>query len=391
MSARIVVAHVITRLELGGAQLNTLHTVEHLDSLRFDTFLFSGPGGALKSRLATTDRYFEVPALGREIRPGRDIQALLQLLRLFRRFRPQIVHTHSSKAGILGRAAARLARVPVVIHTVHGFSFSPLQPFFQREFYRLAERACRPLTDHLVFVSRSDLDQARRLKLTPLPRAAGDGDGFSLIRSGFPLDKFRGRGEAAAAKARFDLPPGCFLCGTIAPFKPQKGLSRLLAAAARVIAGNPQVFFLIAGDGEQRPQLEAELRRLGIAANFRLPGFIRDVENAMDAFDIGVSTALWEGLPQSLVQLRLKKKAIVASDIPGNREIVRDGENGILVPWNDTEGFAAAILKLAGNAGLRERLGNFSAEDFNEWSADMLVARQEELYQRLVIRSWTRN
>ncbi len=391
MSARIVVAHVITKLELGGAQINTLHTVEHLDPSRFDACLLSGPGGALKSRLAARDRYFEVPALGREIRPGRDFQALLQLLRLFRRLRPQIVHTHSSKAGILGRIAARLARVPVVIHTVHGFSFSPFQPFFRRRLYRFAERACRPLTDHFIFVSRSDMDQARRMKLTAPPRPEAAADDFSLIRSGFPLEKFLVRGDAAAARARYGLPPGCFVCGTIAPFKPQKGLLRLVDAADRVIAGNPKVFFLIAGDGEQRPQLEAELRRRGIAANFRLPGFIRDVENAMDAFDIGLSTALWEGLPQSLVQLRLKKKAIVASDIPGNREIVRNGENGVLVPWNDTERFAAAILELAGNAGLRRRLGDFSAEDFSEWSADVLVSRQEELYQRLVIRSWTRS
>ena len=391
MSSRIVVAHVITKLELGGAQLNTLHTVEHLDSSRFDAFLLSGPGGVLKSRLAAADRYFEVPALGREIRPGRDIQALLHLLRLFRRLRPQIVHTHSSKAGILGRAAACLARVPVVVHTVHGFSFSPRQPFFQRRFYRLAERTCRPLTDHFIFVSRSDMDQARQLKLTAPLRPDAASDGFSLIRSGFPLEKFLLRGDAAAARAKYDLPPGCFVCGTIAPFKPQKGLLHLVDVAARVIAGNPKVFFLIAGDGEQRPLLETELRRRGIAANFRLPGFIRDVENAMDAFDIGLSTALWEGLPQSLVQLRLKKKAIVASDIPGNREIVRDGKNGILVPWNDMERFAAAILELAGNAGLRRRLEDFGAEDFSEWSADAMVARQEELYQRLVIRSWTQS
>jgi glycosyltransferase involved in cell wall biosynthesis len=266
-----------------------------------------------------------------------------------------------------------------------------LQPFLQRRFYRLAERACRPLTDHFVFVSRSDMDQARRLKLMIPPRIDSDGDSFSLIRSGFPLGKFLARGDAAAARAKYDLPPGCIVCGTIAPFKPQKGLLGLVEVAARVIARNPEVIFFIAGDGEQRPLLEAELRRRGIAANFRLPGFIRDVENVMDAFDIGLSTARWEGLPQSLVQLRLKKKAIVASDIPGNREVVRDRENGLLVPWNDAERFAAAILELAGNAGLRRRMGNFSAEDFSEWSADVLVARQEELYQRLVVRSWTRN
>jgi glycosyltransferase involved in cell wall biosynthesis len=378
---RIRVVHLITKLELGGAQLNTLYTAEHLDPTRFDAYLLCGPGGLLKSRLADVERLHVVPALGRAIRPGRDIQALFQLVRLFRRIQPQIVHTHSSKAGILGRAAATLARVPIVIHSVHGFSFSPLQPFFTRHFYQLAEKACRPLTDHFVFVAQGDMDRARELKLA--------GETVSLIRSGFLLDRFSAMGDAAAARERYGLPADAFVCGTIAPFKPQKGLLRLVDVAARVIAKNQKVFFFIAGDGEQRPQLEAELRRRGIAAHFRLPGFIRDVENAMDCFDVGVSTALWEGLPQSLVQLRLKKKALVASDIPGNREVVRESENGFLVPGDDPEPFAAAILRLAADPGLRRRLENFSAEAFDEWSADVMVAHQEELYQRLLVRSWT--
>jgi glycosyltransferase involved in cell wall biosynthesis len=377
---RIRVVHLITKLELGGAQLNTLHTVEHLDPTRFDAYLLCGPGGMLKSRLADRERLIVVPALGREIRPGRDLQALFQLVRLLRSIRPQIVHTHSSKAGILGRMAARLASVPVVVHSVHGFSFSPFQPFFTRNFFRLAERACRPLTGHFVFVAQADIDRARELKLV--------GDNLSLIRSGFPMEKFLARGDARAARARFNLPADAFVCGTIAPFKEQKGLLRLAQIAARVIARNPAVFFIIAGDGELRPQLEAEIERLGIADHFRLPGFIRDVENAMDGFDIGVSTAFWEGLPQSLVQLRLKKKALVVSDIPGNREVVRDGENGFLVSGDDPERFAAAILRLAADPGLRRRLEAFGAEAFDEWSADVLVARQEELYQRLLVRSW---
>lgn len=383
MSGRIIVIHVITKLELGGAQLNTLYTVEHLDSSRFDAFLACGPGGVLRSRLADADRQHVVPALGREIRPGRDLRALGQLTRLLRHIAPQIVHTHSSKAGILGRAAARLARVPVVVHSVHGFSFSPFQPLLRRSFFRAAERSCRRLTDHFVFVSRGDIEQARRLKLVR--------DNYSLIRSGFPLEPFRARGDGKEARARFGLPADAFVCGVIAPFKPQKGLLRLARIAARAVAVDPRVHFFVAGDGAQRPQLEAELRRLGIAAHFRLPGFVRDVENAIDAFDIGVSAALWEGLPQSLVQLRLKGKAIVASDIPGNREVVRHGENGFLVATDDAEGFAAAILRLAGDDGLRRRLGGFAGEDFGEWSAETLVARQEELYQRLLVKSWTRD
>lgn len=380
--ARITVVHLITRLELGGAQLNTLYTAEHLDPLRFDVYLLCGPGGQLRSRLAGQDRLIVVPALGREIRVLKDIQALAQLVRVFKRLRPRIVHTHSSKAGILGRLAARLAGVPLVVHTVHGFSFAPCQSFAKRNFYRLAERFCRRLTSHIIFVARGDIDLARRYKLV-----AGN---FSLIRSGFPLDKFLGRqADPAALKAKYSLPEGGFVCGVIAPFKPQKGLAHLAAIAAIVIRRNPAVFFFIAGDGEQRQELEADLRRRGIAANFRLPGFIPDVENAMDCFDIGVSTALWEGLPQSLVQLRLKKRAVVASDIPGNREVIRDNENGFLVPVAEHERFADAILRLAADPGLRRRLGDFSSEDFGEWSAAVMVARQEELYQRLLVGNWT--
>jgi glycosyltransferase involved in cell wall biosynthesis len=374
---RAVVAHLITKLELGGAQLNTIYTSEHLDPRRFDAYLLCGPGGMLKSRLAAAGRLIVVPALGREIRPGRDLRALLQLARLFRRLRPQIVHTHSSKAGILGRIAARLARVPVVIHSVHGFSFSPFQPFLRRHFYLLAERACRRLTDHFIFVSRSDMELARRRGL-----AAGNS---SLIRSGFPLDRFRAApGEGAELRRRFDLPAAAFVCGVIAPFKPQKGLLHLAAIASLVIRRNPAAVFFLAGDGGQRRELEDELKRLGISRNFRMPGFVQDVENAIACFDVGVSTALWEGLPQSLVQLRLKKKAVVASDIPGNREVVRDGENGFLVPVADHERFAAAILRLAGDESLRRRLAGFAGEDFSDWSADVLVARQEELYERLL-------
>lgn len=382
MSAnRIIVVHLVTKLELGGAQINTLHTVEHLDPERFDAYLLCGPGGMLQSRLAAAGRLVIVPALRREIRPGQDLRALLQLVRFFKRIRPQIVHTHSSKAGILGRLAAALAGVPLVIHSVHGFSFSPHQPFWKRNFYLLAEKVCRRFTDHFIFVAGADIEQAQRLKLA--------GSNLTLIRSGFPMEKFLARGDAAAMRQRFGLPQQAFVCGTVAPFKPQKGLLHLVDIAARAIARNPQLFFFIAGDGAGRPQLEAELQRRGIAANFRLPGFILDVENAMDGFDIGISTALWEGLPQSLVQLRLKKKAVVASDIPGNREVIRDDQNGFLLPVADHEQFAAAILRLAADAETCRRLGDFSAEDFSEWSANVMVARQEELYQRLRLNLWT--
>ncbi|MCX6555946.1 MAG: glycosyltransferase [Candidatus Aminicenantes bacterium] len=378
--SRAVVVHLITKLELGGAQINTVYTAEHLDPLRFDTYLLSGPGGSMKARLAGAERMVFIPALAREIRPGKDLLALVSLIRLLKRIQPQIVHTHSSKAGILGRLAAFAARVPIVIHSVHGFSFSPFQPFLKRNFYLLFEKICRPLTTHFVFVAAGDIESARAHKLL--------GKNYSVIRSGFPLQKFRAHGsDTTALKRAFQLDEGSFVCGIIAPFKPQKGLQHLLDIAARVISQNSAVQFFIAGDGEQRPELERELQRRGLARNFRLPGFLADTENVIDCFDIGISTALWEGLPQSLVQLRMKKKAVVASDIPGNREIIRDGLNGYLFPVTDHERFAASILKLAADPILRDRLGGYDGEDFGEWDAAVMVSRQEELYQSLLMHS----
>lgn len=375
-SVRISVLHLITKLELGGAQLNTLYTAEHLEPSVFDVYLVSGPGGRLAANLNQAERTIQVPALVRRISPGKDLLALFALWRLFRRIRPDIVHTHSSKAGILGRLAAFAARVPVVIHSVHGFSFSEAQPFFKRNFYLFFEKLCRPLTSHFIFVAESDICCARAHHLL-----AGN---FSLIRSGFPLQKFRGRRlDPSVLKEKYHLPADSFVCGVIAPFKAQKGLFHLLDIAARVIGRNPAVFFFIAGDGELRAELEAKLQRLGIERNFRLPGFLADVENAMDLFDIGVSTALWEGLPQSLVQLRLKRKAVVASDIPGNREVIRDGLNGCIVPVTDHERFAAAILKLAADPAWREQLGSYAGEDFHAWDAAEMVAHQEILYKHL--------
>ena len=148
----------------------------------------------------------------------------------------------------------------------------------------------------------------------------------------------------------------------------------------------PEVVFLIAGDGSQRPAIEKEIRRRGIEKNFRLPGFISDIENAIDGFDIGVSTALWEGLPQSLVQMRLKKKPMVASDIPGNREVVQNGRNGYLVDVADPHRFSRTIIDLIENRNLREQLGAFGEEDFSEWDADRMVRKQESLYEALVER-----
>lgn len=379
MKEKIRVIHLITKLELGGAQLNTLFTFENLNEDQFAVRLVSGPGGILVPNEGKRGNYILCENLGRAVHPFRDLAAMTRLKRLFGEWKPHIVHTHSSKAGILGRIAAHNAGVPVIIHSVHGFSFAPTQPFWQRNLYLYCEKKVAPMTSHFIFVSENDVRLARSLRLIT--------DNFSLIRSGFPLKKFTGPGAGRRETLRrFDIDDHRVVCGVIAPFKPQKGLFRLIDIAGRIVKEKPDVVFLIAGDGSQRPAIEEDIRRRGIETNFRLPGFVTDIENAIDGFDIGVSTALWEGLPQSLVQMRLKKKPIVVSDIPGNREVVQNGRNGYLVDVTDHHRFSRTIIDLVENRSLRERLGAFDKEDFSEWDADRMVRKQESLYETLVER-----
>jgi glycosyltransferase involved in cell wall biosynthesis len=402
---KIKVVHIITKLELGGAQVNTIYTYEHLDENKFDVYLLSGPGGILTEKIQKKDKFVIIADLAREINPIKDISAFFHIKKILKKIKPHIVHTHSSKAGIIGRFAAFLLRkkgIPKTVHTVHGFPFSPFQSFLKRKIFEWSERIAAYITGHFVFVANDDINIAREKKIVKK-------NNFSLIRSGFPLDKFTKQGLGASVdsqngrdiflnkqlqginkrgkntksiRAKYDIRETDFVCGIIAPFKPQKGLSHLIEIAALVTAKRKDVVFFIAGDGDKRPDIEAELKSRNIFNNFRLPGFIFAIEDVIDIFDIGVSTALWEGLPQSLIQLRLKKKAVVVSDIPGNREVVRNDKNGYLVDVSDHVTFAERILFLIENDKERDRLANFK-EDFSHWDADFMVKVQEKLYRSL--------
>jgi glycosyltransferase involved in cell wall biosynthesis len=376
---KIKVVHIITKLELGGAQINTIYTYENLDKSKFEPFLISGPSGILTDKVNKKDNFFIVNDLVRQINPIIDLKALFHIRKILKKIKPDIVHTHSSKAGIIGRMAALLARVPVIIHSVHGFSFSPYQSFLKRNFYVFAEKAVSKITSHFVFVSSDDIDIARKKKLVK--------KNDSLIRSGFPFKKFLKKNEdIKSIRKKYNIKEDAFVCGIIAPFKPQKGLFHLIKIAEKVLSpgkAKKNVVFMLTGDGDLREAIESKLKEKNIFDHFRLPGFVFDLEDAIDVFDLGISTALWEGLPQSLIQLRLKKKAAVASDIPGNREVIKDNKNGFLVDVFDYETFSERILYVINKDEERERLAGFEEEDFSQWDADFMIQEQEKLYKRL--------
>jgi glycosyltransferase involved in cell wall biosynthesis len=387
----IRVVHVITKLELGGAQENTLYTLGHLDTDRFSGLLLTHPEGLLVEDALRDTRYGKrfVSSLVREIRPHRDAAALAHLVRLLRGemraaaaaahvSRPSVVvHTHSSKAGILGRAAARIARVPVVIHSIHGYGFHPRQRPAVRRFYVALERLAARWTTHFIAVAREDLDEGVALGLFARDRA-------TLIRSGIDTAAFSGVGvDREAAVRALGLDPARPLVGMVACLKPQKNPVDFVRAAARVAASVPDAQFLLAGDGVLRFAVEEEARRSGLGDRFRLLGWRRDVPQLIPCLDVLVLTSLWEGLPRVIPQAMAAGRPVVAYRVDGAPEAVTEGVTGYLVAAGDYAAAAARIVSLLADPALARRMGAAGRERVGEFDADLMVRQQEALYVRL--------
>lgn len=365
-------AHIITRLDFGGAQGNTLYTAAHLDKSRFDAMIIAGRGGALEDR-AEPDRIVFAEHLVRQISPLKDLAAFFELRALLRKLRPEIVHTHSSKAGILGRLAARAAGVPVVLHTFHGFGFHPRQSFLVRALYVLLERLCAPLTDALVFVSRSNMETARAARI-------GDPARYRLIRSGVKLSSYPAAVDRAALRASLGLSPQDLVVLSIGNAKPQKNPGHFLEAAARLAPAFPSARFVFVGGGEALEELRAQARARGLEKACLFTGWRADSADLLAAADVFALVSLWEGLPRSLVEAMATGLPSVCYAADGVTDILRDGENGLCVPLGDLDAFCAALSRLLGDAGLRARLAaGAAAADLAEFDIDFMVKQQEEL------------
>jgi glycosyltransferase involved in cell wall biosynthesis len=369
------VCHIITKLELGGAQQNTVYTVAHLDPARFDADLVTGTEGILVADLkASGVRAHLLDSLDRHVSPWRDLAALRDLVLLLRRERPHIVHTHSSKAGILGRWAATLAGVSRIVHSIHGYGFHDAQPRLQRELFMALERVTgRFATSAFVAVSQANIDKGIDLGILPAGRV-------SLIRSGVKLSEYSPRGGEDGTHRPLTV-------GMVACLKPQKAPLDFVKVASRVArgrGGGRAVRFILAGDGELRPDVEAMIRAEGLESMVTLVGWRRDVPSLMREFDLLLHTSRWEGLPRVFPEAMATGLPIVATRVDGAPEAVEDGVTGFLVPAGDIEGLARRTLDLLEDAGLRRRMGEAALSRVGPWDIDQMVRRQERLYESLM-------
>lgn len=376
---RVKVIHVITQLELGGAQQNTLYTAEHLDRGAFEVVLLAGRGGVLARVPAGKPyRFIPVRGLGRPIRPWADALAMVNLYLIFRREKPDIVHTHSSKAGILGRCAAALAQVPVVIHTFHGFGFHSEQSRAVRGFFVWLERWMASLSTVLIAVSAANREEA-------LARGIGRPSQFRLIRSGVDLSVYKSLAPRRESPAGLGLLPHDKVIATVGPFKPQKNLHDFLRAAKVVADRCAEARFLLVGDGRGREKIEREIQERGLAGKVVLAGWRRDIPVIFSRADLFCLTSLWEGLPRALVEAMASGRACVVNAVDGCKDLIQDGVNGFLTPPKHPMATADRLLRLLADPALAARMGARARASIGpEFDINEMVRRQEQLYTSLV-------
>jgi glycosyltransferase involved in cell wall biosynthesis len=370
-------AILITRLDLGGAQEVALETACGLDPQRFDVTLFAGPGGALdaEAQRRLGSRFIPVPSLVHPIHPLKDLAALAWLTLRFWRDGYHVVHTHSSKAGLLGRVAAFLARVPRVVHTVHGWSFNDFQRSLSFKAFVWLERLLAPLSDVLAVVAFSLRDKG-------LLQRIGKPHQYALLRAGVDLGAWQQakRSRRALLALRPKLKPK--VVGVIANMKDQKAPLDFVRIAARVCRGHKDVDFVYVGDGPLRPEAQALARSLGVEKRVHLLGWQREPRNLAAGFDVFLLPSLFEGLPCVYPQALSLGLPVVASQVDGASEIVREGVNGYLCQPRDIEAFASRVSALLEDAKLRKTMSAAAKRSAGpDFGIEAMVKRTEAIYE----------
>jgi glycosyltransferase involved in cell wall biosynthesis len=379
------VVHVITRLIVGGAQENTVATVLGMQAWPgFQASLITGPSapgeGTLTPLFADHPESLTLlPSLVRPVHPWRDVQALVQLTRLFRRTRPDLVHTHSGKAGVLGRLAAHWAGVRLIVHTIHGPSFGAFQGAVPNAVFRAAERRAGRITTHFVSVAHA---------MTRQYLAAGIGwpEQYTRILSGFALEPFLQARDDPALRRQLGFGPRDVVVGTVARLCKLKGHEDLLAIAPKMVRACPRIKFLLVGGGPWRARLEKQAFALGLADRFTFTGLVPpgEVPGLLGLMDVVVHFSRREGLARGLSQASCAAKPVVACDCDGAGEVCLDGQTGFLVSPGDRSQYLDRVLRLVTDPALCERLGRQGQEFVRRhFSVEKMLDELRALYRDL--------
>lgn len=395
MAEKIKVLHLITRLDKGGSAENTLLTALGLDKNRYKVLLAKGPSTESKMglrermevdkslQIAQSDGIgiINIPRLMRRIEPLYDLISFIKILKIIRSEKPQIVHTHTSKAGLLGRLAAFVAKTPIIIHTPHGHIFYGYFGRVTSYFFVLVERLLAKITDKIIsLTNQEELDHVR-FKIAPSEK-------FISIHSGVDIQRFiSAKSGRDGLKESFGIMPQSLVVGTVGRLVPIKGHKYLIEAAPKILKEVPGVRFVLVGDGNLRPKLQRLTHTLNIQDAFLFLHWRSDIPKIINMFDLFALPSLNEGMGKVLVEAMAAGKPIVASDTGGIPDLVTHGYNGLLVPPGNPSRLAEAIVTLLKDSNRRQEIGKNGKLLAQRYSLESMVEKIETLYEELLAKN----
>lgn len=377
------ILHIITRwMAGGGAERNTYFNIKGLDKNKYEVDLVIGGESNTIPNLEGV-KIIKIDSLRRDVHPFCEFKAFFQLYRLIKKRQYHLVHTHLAKAGMLGRLAAKLARTPIIVHTLHGSLFhNSLNPIIGY-IYKNLERFSALYTTWFISVGED-------LKDRYLKAGVGGPEKYSVIRSGIDLEKFYKASnfsdrEIEETKKSLNLSSDDVIVGMVAALESRKGHRYALEVAEEIIKKHPKVKFLFIGEGYLRPVLEEMVKRRGLQNSIIFAGLRKDVEKVMAIFDVLILTSLWEGLSQALVQGAILGKPMVSFNVEGAKELIKEGKNGFIVSLKDTSKMIERIDYLLSNPKIAKMMGNAGKGLINEeWQINAMVEKTSQLYEKLL-------
>jgi glycosyltransferase involved in cell wall biosynthesis len=387
------IVHIITRLDKGGSAETTLQVVSLLNREKYEVSLVHGLSreskmGVTEQEVLARDlslaekrgvRVFSIPSLVRRLSLKNDLLAFISIYRLIKRIKPHIVHTHTSKAGVLGRLAAYLAGVPIIIHTPHGHIFHSYYGYLLTRIIVFVERILSLMTDKITALTNRERDEHLEQGIASIGK-------YVIIHSGVMLRQIMNKDiDVETEKKKLGIPQNSNVIGTVGRLVPIKGHKYLVSAAKRVTKEFDNTVFVFVGDGYLESKLERQAESLGVRKNTIFAGWRNDVIDLLGLCDIFVLPSLNEGMGKVLIEGMALGKPIVASRVGGIIDLVKNGDNGILVTPRDSDALAEAILKLVRNKNLAQKLGESGkAKVYPEYDTSTMIRQIEGLYESLL-------
>jgi glycosyltransferase involved in cell wall biosynthesis len=383
LNRKIRVLLVATRLTIGGELNVILDIASYLNSHpHFEVHLAAGPVPPQEVDLTylANERgipFVKIPSMVTYISPWRILRSSTELYTHIRQGKYDVVHTNNAIAGVAGRLAAVLARVPVIIHHVHGWGLQNDMSKLTRMFYVASERFCATFSSRLIAVSKPNIEKGIANRICKE-------DKFALIYNGIDLEHFQQQVDKQAVCMELGLDPECKIVGMIGRLDKQKNPLDFIRAAAIVVKNYPKVQFVIAGDGMLRPQCESLIKELNLAGKFFLLGYRNDINHIYPILALTALSSLWEGLPVVFQESMIAGKPIVANDVDGARDVIIDGKTGYLVTPHQPQEMADRILTLLNDENLCDQMGVTAKRHAQRFSSENMIKQVLSLYIELL-------